>query len=795
VPSSSATPTIRHPPEYCQLAQAACDQEFGHFQAARGIFLYPTSPETIASTIEGAASVLSHADKRVTWRTWKDFKVPGQIIFCEICRRMRFADTIFADVTTLNFNVLFEIGFALGLDLPVVPIRDASYVKNKLEFEALGMIDTIGYLDFKNAAELAQKISTGMPFPRISQPHVAVDTRQPVYLIKGHLETEGEVKLISLLKKSKLRFRVFDVQETPRLSVYEARRQVAMSLGVVAHLLDPNRAGALVHNARCALVTGMAAAAQKKVLVLQEGDFNQPIDYRDLVIPYKHAARLEGHLEPFIHDVVDLLQDSSPFAAQATYHRLEQLNLGDVAAENEIVALRSYFVRTAQFNAARRGEARLVTGRKGAGKTAIFYGIRHSIPHSNAFVVLDLKPEGYQFTKLREAVLDQLTEGMQAHTMMAFWDYILLCELAQKIIDQDYSWAMRDENRRRQFEAIRDLYARQPTASTGDFSERLLGQVDSLIERFEAVGKEADWPDLTQALFREEIPALTSALAPYLAEKEAVWILVDNLDKGWPIKGAAVGDVLIIRALLESTRKLQRQFDQKDLQLSVLVFLRNDIYDLLIRQTSDRGKDTQIALDWNDEELLREIVRQRMSQSLQIDGVFDDIWRAVFAAHVGVRDSFSYILERTLMRPRDLLNFLRQAVEVAVNRRHEQVTEDDIKTAERSYSEDALLAMSFELRDISAGYGSLLYAFVGQPTTLLPEDVHALLAKDVPADRLDPLIDMLVWFGFLGVVEQGRDEPQFAYQVRYNVDKLLAPIRRRAASFVVHPAFHRALSN
>jgi len=64
---------------------------------------------------------------------------------------MRFAELIIADVTTLNFNLLFEIGFALGLELPIIPIRDTTFTRNKREFERLGMLDTIGYLDFQNS--------------------------------------------------------------------------------------------------------------------------------------------------------------------------------------------------------------------------------------------------------------------------------------------------------------------------------------------------------------------------------------------------------------------------------------------------------------------------------------------------------------------------------------------------------------------------------------------------------------------------------------------------------------------
>ena len=150
----------------------------------------------------------------------------------------------------------------------------------------------------------------------------------------------------------------YDVIETPRLPLQEARRQVEASLAVVAHLLSPTRQGAMVHNARCALLAGIAMASGKAVLLLQEGQVHQPIDYRDVVTAYTNPQQVPQFLEPFIKGVITRLQDSGPRAARIPEGFLERLNLGDLAAENEILALKTYFVRTSQYNEARRGNAR-----------------------------------------------------------------------------------------------------------------------------------------------------------------------------------------------------------------------------------------------------------------------------------------------------------------------------------------------------------------------------------------------------------------------------------------------------
>jgi hypothetical protein len=790
-----ATLPVLDPPDYCEYEAGPCDQDFTRIRRARALFLYPSRPDTIASTIEAGVGVLRKRFATDTWTTWKEFKVTGQLVFCEICKRMRGADVIVADVTTLNFNLLFEIGVALGLGIPVIPIRDTSIVTNTDDFVALGLLDTIGFADFRNSDDIATRVGAALDTPGVTVPSLEINREVPLYVVRGHVKTEGDLRIFSTLKGSALRFRMWDPEETPRISLYDVQKNVASSMAVLVHLMSSNRAGANVHNARCALVAGLAMASGKQVLMLQEEHTAQPIDYRDLVFSYTNVGKVPKLLEDFIRGLITSLQDSTIGQTKTPPRFLERINLGDIAAENEIVPLRSYFVRTAQFSEARRGTARIVVGRKGAGKTALFYGLRDSIPRGHGHIVLDLKPEGHQFTKLREVVLSRLTLGLQEHTLTAFWNYILLCELAERVREADYSWAERDERRHQRYTAAMAEYSRQVPADVGDFSERLARQVDRLEQRFSPhVGAEQlTGGALTEMLFSGEIRALDDALAPYLQEKDAVWILVDNLDKGWPTRGARSEDILILRTLLEATRKLQRQFDQREVEFHSLVFLRNDIYDHLLVQTPDKGKETSIALYWDDEDTFREIVRQRMASSTGLDDDFPRLWGRAFTAAVGAKESFHYMTERTLMRPRDLLTFVNRAVGVAINRGHEQVTEDDILKAEESYSEDMLINTVFELKDVYPESMDALYKLAGAPTVLDHNDItnrlNVALQGKLPTEEF---IEILLWFGFLGVAVEGH-QPMYSYQVRYNIDKLLAAVDGRAGRYVIHPAFHHAL--
>ncbi len=791
--------TLDEPPEYCEYALGPCDQSFEGTRHSDVLILYPSEPQVIAHTIESAAEQLKNSAGDRQWATWRELGITGRVIFCQICKSMRFAKLVVADVTTLNFNLLFEIGYALGLGIPVLPIRDTSYVRDRRIFDELGLLDTIGYLDFQNSAELSEKVLSRShavpPFGPVPQ----INKEQPLYVAKSHVQNEGMIRLMSALKKSGLRFRTFDPRESSRLSLHDAFKQVHSSLGVLVHLVGEWRAGATVHNSRCAFVAGLAMAAGKNVLMLQEHEPRssspQPIDYRDVVRYYTNPKKIPDILIPLVKSVVGKLQETRFIPTTLPLTPLEKVDLGDLAAENEIRALGSYFVPTGQYNQAKRGHARLVVGRKGAGKTAIFYGIRSAYWPSRAHLVLDLKPEGHQLLKLREAVLRELSPGFQQHVLTAFWNYLLSMEIAQRIIHNDEAIAYRDVRLKEAFDNVVSSYHTHKghAAEQGDFSERLLALVDDIVDRKATIEKVQGTGEITQLVYRSDIRPLNDSLSTYLkmSRREDVWLLFDNIDKGWPILEALPEDILLIKSLLEASRKLQRQFLNRDIDLHAVVFVRNDIYDHLLLDPAERGKETAVILDWDDPEVFKEILRRRIILSTGLEGTFDDLWGFFFATHVGGEDSFSYVMRRTLMRPREFLRFIRDCINVAVNRGHELVSEQDILHAETPYSHDALVDFTLELKDVKPEYSNVPYVFIGA-NTVFPATVAEKLIAEVGVRSADiaSVIRLLLWFGFLGI-HVYPDEERYSYQFQHNVQRMQSGLSQFA--FCIHPAFRQAL--
>ena len=146
------------------------------------------------------------------------------------------------------------------------------------------------------------------------------------------------------------------------------------------------------------------------------------------------------------------------------------------------------------------------------------------------------------------------------------------------------------------------------------------------------------------------------------------------------------------------------------------------------------------------------------------------------------------------MRPRDLLTFLQMCIEVALNRGHAMIEAEDILQAEQSYSQEALIQTAAEVEGTSPECAAAMLEFRGVETRLTPTAVSDVLkAAGIPDDQLQSTTELLVWFGFLGVTGRGFADDTYSHSVQFNMRALLQPVERGNASFVVHPAFHRAL--
>lgn len=177
-------------------------------------------------------------------------------------------------------------------------------------------------------------------------------------------------------------------------------------------------------------------------------------------------------------------------------------------------------------------------------------------------------------------------------------------------------------------------------------------------------------------------------------DQQRYYVIIDDLDLNF-----AFGDIKLwlVRALIETCKKYKRIENVK-----IIVALRADLIERVFEQTRDDGFQEEkyrgniLNLYWNKNEL-KDLVNRRLSLLAKRQYSGSNIsFSALFTDQVSGNDSFSYLIDRTLYRPRDIIAFVNECIEQAIGK--DKVSLRSIRVAEQKYSPDRFNALRDEWR-------------------------------------------------------------------------------------------------
>ena len=209
-----------------------------------------------------------------------------------------------------------------------------------------------------------------------------------------------------------------------------------------------------------------------------------------------------------------------------------------------------------------------------------------------------------------------------------------------------------------------------------------------------------------------ELSQVIDALNRYTENKSSqYYLLIDKLDENW------IEDSLkyrLIHSLFDALKSLRSLRQSK-----VVVALRHDIYEKMILEAPsstiqiEKYDDLMVRLKWSKDQL-KSLAEKRINylfrRKYSSNNVhFDDIFREVD----GRTSTFSYLVDRTLFRPRDVINFINFALHEAEGKT--AVSKTDFLRAERAYSDHRLMALKHEWSPTFPGVGALLDLLKNKP--------------------------------------------------------------------------------
>lgn len=378
----------------------------------------PGRPDDLIAGLTSALQKATELSAAHSFRLWKDNDGVGTALVEPIYANIVKSAFLVADITYLNLNVTYEIGYAIGRSKRAILTRNTTFAGDIELADEIGIFDTLKRFEYSSWDNLANYLSNLTEISPISVDYPIDNVRRIFFLdIPGSMDAVRQI--VSAIKSEFRLFRSFSDEETVRLSAPSAIENISASCGIIIPFLSQNYKHADLHNYRAMFVAGLAHGLDRPTLILKSAEVVAPLDIRDSISDYKSEDDIQRLVSDFRKEV------NRAFEVLAVKPKrdlglLQQLMIGDAAAENEFTTLEEYYILTDAFSRTLYGQVDLVTSRKGSGKSALFFQVRDRLRENKQNVIVDLRPEGYQLTQLKESVLEFLKPGSQDYLLTSF---------------------------------------------------------------------------------------------------------------------------------------------------------------------------------------------------------------------------------------------------------------------------------------------------------------------------------------------------------------------------------------
>lgn len=524
-------------------------------------------------------------------------------------------------------------------------------------------------------------------------------------------------------------------------------------------------------------------------------------------------------------------------------------SIGHTAAEDDDEFLFDCFVDVSSLRELRDMESSLMIalGRTGSGKTAIIRYIERHSEHAALIDPIDMalhyvsNSDIMRFLHNIGADLDVFFQTLWKHTLCLQYiraRYDIKDEAkSRSIFDRIAEWAQRDKSKTRAVEYLRAWNGKFWITMDENIKEitekaegKLAAELGADVEKFKAKAnydkqlsrdRKAELVARARKIIAGEQVADLSKVMELLGSedfrqtKSNYYILIDKLDENW------VDDSLkfrLIRALVEALKAMRKVHG-----LKIVVALRTDVLERVFQEPSPSGfqrekyESYMSNIKWQKDQL-KTLVNRRINSLYRRKYTRENVnFEDLFPHQVGNKDSFDYILERTLYRPRDIISFInhcldRSVGDANVNARH-------IREAEAEYSRQRHIAINDEWNNAFPMLPYIIKRLAGGPQSQELNEVYtreviddlSITAKelDVGRDSVSRLLRgyfegreteenvrktigaLLYRVGVIGVKKSSAEPFSYAHSNESVIDpmSLSEQIKIR-----VHPMLHRALN-
>lgn len=404
------------------------------------------------------------------------------------------------------------------------------------------------------------------------------------------------------------------------------------------------------------------------------------------------------------------------------------MNIGVISAEHDSAFLQTCFIKTPEYEELCDFDNRkmILLGRTGSGKTALLNEIQNDVDY-----FVPIKPDAFALQYIASVPFVKKMVEEQVN-LDIFYKFLWLHEIISQIIKNCFAYQKRDflssikematnhkrvgqlEKYLKEYEGI--FFDEGSTEKiTKELEQQVAGSFGNPLVNLKAQISDSEKHEIqikaSQYINKKQITQLKNIitlLKEYYSinKQKRIVVAIDNLDDKWIEDNSKYR---LIDALLNAIKEFA---DIKNLK--ILIAMRADLLAKtceVTKRQNEKDKSFTLKLDWS-EQMLEEVLDKRISHLFaykykkQTEIKFKD----VFNCEVNGIAATKYIIDRSMMRPRDAISFVNLCIFEADGKA--EISANNILAAEKKYQAERLQALGHEWNNIYGDietYLSILY--------------------------------------------------------------------------------------
>jgi hypothetical protein len=163
-----------------------------------GFIAYASVLDMVGDTIEAALEIYAGRQGRDSIFSWRENDIAGRFVIDPILENIAASKCLIADISILNFNVTYEVGYAIGASKRVILVKNKAIAADEIELKRVGIFDTLGYATYENAEELYRSLA-GLRDFTVLKAKPTLNSGAPVYLLQLPFNTDAQGRIIARL--------------------------------------------------------------------------------------------------------------------------------------------------------------------------------------------------------------------------------------------------------------------------------------------------------------------------------------------------------------------------------------------------------------------------------------------------------------------------------------------------------------------------------------------------------------------------------------------------------------------